>query len=89
VVAHLTTEKVAQQKVTIVEDFGLEHYSDSVRVSHSDRTFALDFGRAIPWHENEVKFSVRILMSPQGFQSLLEALQENWAKYVEQYSPKG
>jgi hypothetical protein len=88
VAGELTTAQVGQPKVTIVEDFALEYYSDSVRVSHSDRSFALDFGRAVPWHENEVKFSARVLMSPQGFQSLLEALQENWQKYVDQYAPK-
>jgi len=74
-------EKKKQPKV--VEDILQEYYTDVARVGISERTVVLDFGRLTPF-KNEIKYQIRVFMSPEHFLPFVELLQ----KFAEKYKPK-
>lgn len=69
-------------ELKVVEDVKFEYYTDVMRVSHHPRTFVMDFGRVVPFRD-EIKYEMRIFMSPQHFKTVVRALQENLKKYEE------
>jgi hypothetical protein len=59
-------------------------YSNLALITHSSAEFIIDFTRMVP-NVPKTKVYARIIMTPQHTKSLLKALQENVAKFEEQY----
>ncbi len=59
-------------------------YSNLALISHSPAEFVLDFTRMLPGVP-KAKVYARIIMTPQHAKSFLRALQENIAKYEQQF----
>lgn len=67
----------------VVEEIQNEYYTDVSRIGVSERTVVLDFGRVAPF-KKEIKYQVRINMSPEHFLSFVQLLE----KFVERYKPR-
>ncbi len=59
-------------------------YSNLALISHSPAEFVLDFTRMLPGVP-KAKVYARIIMTPQHAKSFLRALQDNIAKYEQQF----
>jgi hypothetical protein len=59
-------------------------YANMVMITHSPSEFILDFARLMPG-VNRSKVQARIIMTPQNLKSFCRALEENIAKYENQF----
>ena len=77
----MVAEKV---KVPIItEEIQHEYSTDVTRIGVSERTVVFDFGRITPF-KNEIKYQVRVFMSPEHFLPFVELVE----KFAEKYQPK-
>jgi hypothetical protein len=67
----------AEKEPKVIEKIDFELYSDVVRIVHNPRSFAIDFGQVVPWHERELVYRARIYMSPEHFAAFVDVLKRN------------
>jgi hypothetical protein len=76
---------VSQTQINVELPAELEAiYSNFAIINHSASEIVIDFGRLLP-NVPKVKIHARILMTPLNAKLLLKALQDNLAKYEEQF----
>jgi hypothetical protein len=64
-------------------------WANFARVSHSEHEFTLDFVRVDQTTDPHTGIVVaRVSVSPLFIQQLIEAMQDNWAKYAKKAMPK-
>jgi len=68
---------------SVIEDIQQEYYTDVTRIGISERTVVLDFGRITPF-KDEIKYQIRVFLSPEHFLPFVELVQ----KFAEKYKPK-
>lgn len=67
-------------EIELKEDVAQGTYSNLAIISHSPSEFIIDFARIIPGVP-KAQVKSRIIMTPDRAKALLEALQDNIAKY--------
>lgn len=73
-----------QLNIELPQDVADGIYANLAIIAHSSSEFVLDFIRVVP-NTPKAKVKSRIIMSPEHAKRLLGALQENLAKYEQQY----
>jgi hypothetical protein len=72
--------KTVQIQIKIDEDMAQGAYANFALVNHTDAEFTLDFAYVQP-QAPQAKVRARIITSPKHAKRLLQALQDNLAKY--------
>ena len=84
------TDKKKPQALTVQihvdDDVAQGVYSNFAVVSHTDAEFTLDFAFLQP-QSPKAKVRTRVISSPRGIKRLLQALQDNIAKYEALHGP--
>ncbi len=70
--------------VEITEDIAEGTYANFALIGHSQTEFLLDFAKTIPGQQ-KAKIKSRVIMSPIQAKRLLRALQDNVAKYEQDF----
>lgn len=71
-------------QIQIDEDVAQGRYANMAMVDHSGTEFTLDFIYAFPQQPRAKVFS-RVITSPQHMKRLVQAMQENLARYEAKY----
>jgi hypothetical protein len=72
--------------IELTEDVAQGTYSNLVVIAHSSSEFVLDFVRVMPGIQ-KAKVKSRIILTPEHAKRLLQALQDNIAKYEAVHGP--
>ncbi|MBQ9200917.1 MAG: DUF3467 domain-containing protein [Bacteroidales bacterium] len=75
-----------QLNIELPEEVAQGIYSNLAIISHSSAEFVLDFIRMLPGVP-KAKVKSRIILTPEHAKRLLLALQDNIAKYEQQFGP--
>ena len=73
-----------QLTIELDEKVGEGVYANLVLITHSNAEFVFDFTRVLPGMP-KAKVQTRVILAPPHAKALLKALEENVAKYEEQF----
>lgn len=77
-------EKQNQMKISVAPDVAKGTYSNLAIIAHSHSEFCLDFASLLPGTP-QANVQSRIILAPEHAKRLLYALQDNVAKYENQF----
>lgn len=75
-----------QIEIELSEEMAEGTYSNLAIISHSQSEFVIDFVRLMP-NVPKAKVKSRVIITPDHALRLMNALQDNLAKYEENYGP--
>lgn len=70
--------------LNLTPEIAAGNYANLAIISHSTAEFIIDFARVMPG-QNQTPVTSRIVMTPEHAKRLLMALEDNVAKYEQQY----